>query len=288
MRPKTGIAKSVLVLALLAWSSPSEAQQPAGGDAALSNALLDLFRGRPTTLPPAGGASTGARTPAQPAPGAPPSPGQGASIGGSEALGSLLNKVFKPSERPPAASAPGPAPAAATESRAPSAARAGDAPVLSGVIIAENTRMALLQPPGASSPGLVKIGDTVGAYRLTAVQEDRVKLDGPEGEIVLRLSTGTPSNDRPAAATGAAGPGATSRESTVARPAAPGEPPASTGKRRPDRREVRATDTPATLEGQAPVSGGQDRDARRAEKRNAERRAQRSEAKARAQSRQAR
>jgi hypothetical protein len=200
-------------------------------------------------------------------------------------MGSVLKKLFQSSERPPAP--PGLAPVPLRESGPPSSGTAAkDDLILSGVIIAQNTQMALLQPPGAASPELVKIGDTVGPYRLTAVQEDRVKLSGPDGEIVLRLSTGTPSNKAPGGVTGAAGPAAASRDNARVSPAAAAHSTGSTAKRRPERRQVRAAENPATLEGQAPVARDQDREARRAEKRSPERRAQGDDAKARTPSRQ--
>lgn len=121
--------------------------------------------------------------------------------------GSFLDKLFggskadrwsEPSQAktPPRDSAPKPAQSAATEP-ASAALTPQSLPIvqqflLSGVVIADGTQMALLQEVGRSSqpPRFVHVGQAVGAYRLTSVEPDRVTLAGPGGEVVVLLGIG--------------------------------------------------------------------------------------------------
>ena len=64
---------------------------------------------------------------------------------------------------------------------------------LVGVVIAGETRLALVQPTGASSgsPELLPVGAVVGGYRLTDIGEEQVTLEGQHGERkILRLQAG--------------------------------------------------------------------------------------------------
>jgi len=65
--------------------------------------------------------------------------------------------------------------------------------VLSGVVIAGDTRLALLQDASASpaGPQLLRVGSELAGYRLTDVQVDRVTLEGRGGtRMVVRLRAG--------------------------------------------------------------------------------------------------
>jgi len=64
---------------------------------------------------------------------------------------------------------------------------------LLGVVIAGETRLALVQLAATSSSGpeLVPVGGFVGGYHLTDVEENQVTLEGQHGErMILRLQTG--------------------------------------------------------------------------------------------------
>jgi hypothetical protein len=65
--------------------------------------------------------------------------------------------------------------------------------VLSGVVIAGDTRLALLQDASASrgGPQLLRVGAELAGYRLTDVQVDRVTLEGRGGgRMIVRLQAG--------------------------------------------------------------------------------------------------
>jgi hypothetical protein len=65
--------------------------------------------------------------------------------------------------------------------------------VLSGVVIAGDTRLALLQDASASpgGPQLLRVGAELAGYRLTDVQVDRVTLEGRGGRrLIVRLQAG--------------------------------------------------------------------------------------------------
>ena len=65
---------------------------------------------------------------------------------------------------------------------------------LLGVVIAGETRLALIQLGAASSggPELLHVGGSLAGYRLTGVEEHQVTLEGQRGErLVLRLQTGS-------------------------------------------------------------------------------------------------
>lgn len=65
--------------------------------------------------------------------------------------------------------------------------------LLSGVVLMESRKMALIQDLGTGAPQtalLVHIGDAIGEYRLSDVAPDRVTLSGPTGPVVVLLSTG--------------------------------------------------------------------------------------------------
>lgn len=65
--------------------------------------------------------------------------------------------------------------------------------VLSGVVIAGDTRLALLQDASASpgGPQLLRVGAELAGYRLTDVQVDRVTLEGRGGgRMIVRLPAG--------------------------------------------------------------------------------------------------
>ena len=64
--------------------------------------------------------------------------------------------------------------------------------VLTGVVIAGETRMALLQEPALTQngPRVVQLGESVAAYVLAAVEQDRVTLRGPGGDLMVVLGGG--------------------------------------------------------------------------------------------------
>jgi len=65
--------------------------------------------------------------------------------------------------------------------------------ILLGVVIAGETRLALVQLAAASSEGpeLLRVGASLAGYRLTEVEEQQVTLEGQHGDrVILRLQTG--------------------------------------------------------------------------------------------------
>ncbi len=65
--------------------------------------------------------------------------------------------------------------------------------ILLGVVIAGETRLALVQVAAASSGGteLLRVGASVAGYRLTDVEENQVTLEGQRGDrVILQLQTG--------------------------------------------------------------------------------------------------
>jgi hypothetical protein len=108
-------------------------------------------------------------------------------------VGNALMNLFKGE----ATQGAGPQPSSVPLSRPGSPARESSARgpefLLLGVIIAENTRMALLQDTTANPGGaqLLQIGGSLGGHRLTDVQPDRVTLEGKGGQqLIVRLGTG--------------------------------------------------------------------------------------------------
>lgn len=99
--------------------------------------------------------------------------------------------------------------------------------MLSGVIVTDRTRMALLHELGASvqAPRLMHVGDALGGYRITDIEADRVMLEGPAGSIVVRLGSGGGTGE--AAAVSAAGSAGESRAATMAPQPAAARAPAS-------------------------------------------------------------
>ena len=66
--------------------------------------------------------------------------------------------------------------------------------ILTGVVFVEGgTGRAWLQEPTLTHNEIVsvRLGDSIGPYRLTKVLEDRVELEGPAGKLSVRLA-GTP------------------------------------------------------------------------------------------------
>jgi hypothetical protein len=64
---------------------------------------------------------------------------------------------------------------------------------LVGVVIAGETRLALVQPAGANSSSreLLPVGAVLSGYRLTDIEEEQVTLVGPRGDLrILRLQAG--------------------------------------------------------------------------------------------------
>ncbi|MGH7268067.1 MAG: hypothetical protein ACREMB_24885, partial [Candidatus Rokuibacteriota bacterium] len=59
--------------------------------------------------------------------------------------------------------------------------------LLAGIVITADRRMALVQEPGQDGGRFVQVGETIGRYRVTAVEADRVALEGPDGAVELRL-----------------------------------------------------------------------------------------------------
>jgi hypothetical protein len=293
VRMKRPIARLMLGLALVGvCASASHAQAPRGNPDP-GTTLKMIFGGRASELPPppAGGQLA--------APG--PSGGDaaasargGAAPGGAD-FGAIFNKIFRPTpppRRPDREAAPSDAnPVAAAPSPSASARPQAGGLALSGVIIAGNTKMALLQRPDSpSGPELVKLGDALGPYRLTAVEPDRVTLSGPDGDVLLRLSAGSSTSDAPpgGGADRAAAAGATAGAALGGTPdqrAAASGPAEVHTKRRPDRRSQQAPAPEAvTVEGQAQDAGkpeaAQVDKPRRGEKRNRGARAERNTGKA--------
>lgn len=64
-------------------------------------------------------------------------------------------------------------------------AAAGAAPVLTGIISGASTRVAILRQ-GAISRSY-RAGESAGAYRVSSIGPDSVKLVGPAGTIVLKM-----------------------------------------------------------------------------------------------------
>jgi len=65
--------------------------------------------------------------------------------------------------------------------------------VLFGVVIAAETRLALIQDAAASTggPELLRVGGSLAGYRLTDIEEDQVTLEGQRGDrVILRLQSG--------------------------------------------------------------------------------------------------
>jgi hypothetical protein len=108
-------------------------------------------------------------------------------------LGGVLQNLFRSSsggaEGP---SAPPPVPVRRGPGQPGDAASpAGAELVLLGVVIAGDTRMALIQDETAHGSRLLRIGETMGSHRLAGVQPDRAILQGSGGEqLVLRLGAG--------------------------------------------------------------------------------------------------
>jgi hypothetical protein len=62
--------------------------------------------------------------------------------------------------------------------------------MLSGVVVVEGGGRAWLQEPSITKNQIVavRLGETVGPYRLTKILEDRVELSGPQGALVVLLA----------------------------------------------------------------------------------------------------
>lgn len=61
-------------------------------------------------------------------------------------------------------------------------------PVLHGVISNEKTQMAILEWHGQSET--LGVDGSIGEYTVTAIVDNQVMLDGPEGQVVLTLGRG--------------------------------------------------------------------------------------------------
>jgi len=252
-------AKTVMGLALvIGWASAIHAGPP--GDAAdFGSTLGRIFSGEAVQIEPP--ATSGGRSSASPRTSVPGRSAARAVPGRDRPsaevdFSGFLNKIFQPALPPqptgttPSDATPGaPVPRSSRELGAPQASGPSDI-LLSGVIIAGTTQMALLQQPGsASGPALVKLGDALGRYRLTKVESDRVTLTGPEGEVVLRLSAGSSAGGGPVRAAGDSRPADASVGSVRAERPTGGAFDKSTLKRRPDRRSL-ATGAPAAVQSQ--------------------------------------
>lgn len=63
---------------------------------------------------------------------------------------------------------------------------------LNGVVTKpDGSSMALLSEPTLTQDRarFVREGDRIGPYRVAAIKEDRVELDGPSGRVIVRLSS---------------------------------------------------------------------------------------------------
>jgi hypothetical protein len=71
--------------------------------------------------------------------------------------------------------------------------------VVQGVVVnADGRTVAWLGEPTLTQnrPLAVRVGDRVGAYRVSAIEEDRVELEGPTGKVVVRLHAAATSSER--------------------------------------------------------------------------------------------
>ena len=118
--------------------------------------------------------------------------------------------------------------------------------VLSGVVAFDNgDGKAWLQEPSITRDQIVVVrrGDSVGPYRVTAILRNRVELEGPGGAIVVPLSN---AGGKGMAATGSAAPPAAA-PAAAAKPVPLGHP---------SRREAIANLTGMLQQGAQPLSGG--------------------------------
>lgn len=158
-----GLAGATLSLGLIAGAGELARAQDAGADD-LARILTEQFLGIGAGLRP------------QPAPPAVPSPPPPAS-------------TPTPTSPPTLFGIPVTTPTPAPAPQAGAAPPAGQF-LLAGVVITGDTGMALLQEPGQPGPRFVRLGESIGAYRLTAVRPDRVTLAGPAGDLVVVLGGG--------------------------------------------------------------------------------------------------
>ena len=74
---------------------------------------------------------------------------------------------------------------------APVATVTASEPVLLGTIAGVGSGSALVRFAGSSEPRLMQVGETVGNWRLTRVDERSATLEGPRGSRLLTLRTAT-------------------------------------------------------------------------------------------------
>ena len=58
-------------------------------------------------------------------------------------------------------------------------------PVLTGIIIGDSTRVAILRQGTISRSH--RVGESAGAYRIASIGTDSVTLTGPIGTVVLKM-----------------------------------------------------------------------------------------------------
>ena len=169
-----GLVVSALALALAGTGQSAPAQDPGTDD--LARALTEKFLG----IGAESRSEPTAPTPAPPV--ATPAPAPPATLFGLPLMSS-----------PPAPASPaGPGRGAASQQF-----------LLAGVVIAGEQGMAFLREPGQPGPRFVRVGESVGGYRLTAVGTDRATLSGPGGDLVVLLggaSFARPPSSEPAVA----------------------------------------------------------------------------------------
>ncbi len=79
---------------------------------------------------------------------------------------------------------------------------------MTGVVVVEGQSRVWLQEPSLTQNRIVvvRVGESVGPYRVTKILEDRVELDGPAGILVVRLAGAPSAPSAPSAPTVAAIP----------------------------------------------------------------------------------
>jgi len=74
---------------------------------------------------------------------------------------------------------------------------------MTGVVVVGGQSRVWLQEPSLTQNRIVvvRVGESVGPYRVTKILEDRVELDGPGGALVVRLAGAQSAPSAPTAAT---------------------------------------------------------------------------------------
>ncbi len=91
---------------------------------------------------------------------------------------------------------------------------------MTGVVVVEGQSRVWLQEPSLTQNRIVvvRVGESVGPYRVTKILEDRVELDGPAGTLVVRLAGAPSAPSAPSAPTVAAIPAPEPPPNTTEKP----------------------------------------------------------------------